>query len=158
MSGRPPDELSLALRHLHRRAGEPSTREIGKAISYSHTTVSHALNGSRCPSWRVVERIVGHLGGDVEEFRLLWLAVRETEDPLPPLPVRRADQTDSSQSQGPSDSAEQLESGRVASREDQPIRARLDINSGTLDFIVTPRTILAWIRDLREKGAPDDKP
>lgn len=52
--------LTVALRHLHRRAGEPSTREIGKAISYSHTTVAKILKdhvarpGGLSKRWSVI--------------------------------------------------------------------------------------------------------
>jgi len=83
--GEPPDELSVALRHLHRRKGEPSTRAIGKSIGYSHATVAYTLNGTRPATWAVVEAVVVHLGGDVEYFRELWIARRDRENPLPPL-------------------------------------------------------------------------
>ena len=85
MTGDPQDELSVALRHLHRRTGEPSTRVIGKSIGYSHATVAYTLNGTRPATWAVIEAIVVYLGGDVELFRGLWIAKREREDPLPPL-------------------------------------------------------------------------
>jgi hypothetical protein len=85
VSGEPHDELSVALRHLHRRSGEPSTRAIGKSIGYSHATVAYTLNGTRPATWVVVEAIVVHLGGDVEHFRKLWIARRDRDDPLPPL-------------------------------------------------------------------------
>lgn len=81
----PADELSVALRHLHRRKGEPSTRAISKLIGYSHTTIAYTLNGTRPATWAVIEAIVVHLGGDVEYFRGLWIAKRDREDPLPPL-------------------------------------------------------------------------
>jgi hypothetical protein len=85
VSGDAQDELCVALRHLHRRNGEPSTRTIGKSIGYSHATVAYTLNGTRPVTWVVVEAIVVHLGGDVEYFRDLWIARRDREDPLPPL-------------------------------------------------------------------------
>jgi hypothetical protein len=77
------DELTAALRRLHRDAGEPSTHEIGKKIRYSHTTVAKALKGTRCPSWPVTEAIVAYLNGDIEKFRSYWVAVRDVQDPLP---------------------------------------------------------------------------
>jgi hypothetical protein len=83
--GEPSDELSVALRHLHRRNGEPSTRLIGKSIGYSHATVAYTLNGTRPATWAVIEAVVVHLGGDLEYFRRLWIAKRDREDPLPPL-------------------------------------------------------------------------
>jgi Ig-like domain from next to BRCA1 gene/Helix-turn-helix domain len=75
-------DLVLALRQLHRHAGEPSTRDIAKAINYSHTTVAKAMNGDRCPSWPVLRAIVRGLHGDEDRFRELWVAVRDTEAPL----------------------------------------------------------------------------
>lgn len=83
MPGGPLDELAAALRRLHRRAGEPSTHEIGKGINYSHTTVAQALKCTRCPSWPVMTAIVTFLAGDLEEFRAYWVAVRDAQDPLP---------------------------------------------------------------------------
>lgn len=83
MTAGPLGDLATALRHLHRRAGEPTTREVGGKIGYSHTTVAQALSGTRCPRWTVVESIVVCLGGEPEEFRNLWKAVRDDQDPLP---------------------------------------------------------------------------
>lgn len=78
----PSDGLSIALLQLHRRTGEPSAREIAKAIGYSHTTVAQALSGARHPSWPVLSGIVEFLKGDVEEFRNYWIAVRDAEQPI----------------------------------------------------------------------------
>jgi hypothetical protein len=75
-------DLVLALRKLHRYAGEPSTRDIAKAINYSHTTVAKAMNGDRCPSWPVLRAIVRGLQGDEDHFRELWVAVRDIDAPL----------------------------------------------------------------------------
>jgi hypothetical protein len=83
MPGGPLDELTAALRRLYRDAGEPSTHEIGKGISYSHTTVAKALKGAQCPSWPVLEALVTYLNGDLEKFRWHWVAVRDAQDPLP---------------------------------------------------------------------------
>ncbi|MGH3974911.1 MAG: hypothetical protein ACRDS9_16525 [Pseudonocardiaceae bacterium] len=73
-------DLRTSLRRLHREAGEPSTRDIGKAINYSHTTVAQLLNGSRCPVWTTLQALVIHLGGDSVEFKRLWIAARDAED------------------------------------------------------------------------------
>ena len=83
MAGNPQEALATELRRLRRLAGEPSTREIARAISFSHTTVAQALNGSRCPRWNVVSAMVRHLRGDVETFRPLWQAVRDAAEPIP---------------------------------------------------------------------------
>ena len=69
--------LHPALRALHVRAGEPSTRVIARGIgSISHTTVSQTLRGDRVPSWPIFSKIVLQLGGDEDEFRDLWAAAR----------------------------------------------------------------------------------
>lgn len=94
MPDQPSDELARALRRLWRDAGEPSTRRIGKAIAYSHTVVSQALRGTRCPSWQIVEKIAVHLGGDKEELRRLWVAARDHEAPLAGPEPYRGDHAD----------------------------------------------------------------
>jgi hypothetical protein len=67
-----------SVRQLHRRAGEPSSRAIaGKVGDMSHTTVNLALRGPKVPSWPVVAKVVNALGGDVEEFRQVWLDAQE---------------------------------------------------------------------------------
>jgi hypothetical protein len=91
MPASPLDELAASLRRLHREAGEPSTHEIGKGISYSHTTVAQALKGAKCPSWPVVKALVTYLDGDIEIFRMHWVAVRDAEDPLPESAATAAD-------------------------------------------------------------------
>lgn len=82
----PVEELTLALRHLHRRAGEPSARVISKTVDYSNVTVHNVLYGRATCRWPTLEAIVRHLNGNVEQFRLLWLAARQAEDPLLPEP------------------------------------------------------------------------
>jgi hypothetical protein len=72
-------EFSVALRDLHLHAGEPSSREVARAIGgMSHTTVNLALRGTKVPSWPVAVKLVQHLGGDVEHFRQLWVETRES--------------------------------------------------------------------------------
>jgi hypothetical protein len=87
MLGDPLNELVAALRRLHREAGEPSTHEIGKRIGYSHTTVAKALDGTRCPSWPVLQALVEHLRGDLDAFKSYWVAVRDAQAPLPEPPA-----------------------------------------------------------------------
>lgn len=71
-------DLVVALRELHLRAGEPSTRSISKATGkqISHETVNQTLKGSVLPHWTTVEFIVKALEGDVETFRELWISAR----------------------------------------------------------------------------------
>ena len=80
--------LRPALRALHVRAGEPSTRVIARGIgSISHTTVSQTLRGDRVPSWPIFSKIVLQLGGDEDEFRDLWAAARHAGTPAEGLPA-----------------------------------------------------------------------
>ena len=68
-----------ALRELYLRAGEPSSRSVAVAIGgMSHTTVNSALRGTRLPTWPVAAKLVTHFGGDVDQFRPLWVEARET--------------------------------------------------------------------------------
>ncbi|GAA2878405.1 toll/interleukin-1 receptor domain-containing protein [Nonomuraea rubra] len=80
-------ELFAALRQLHLRAGEPSTRAIAKASDLSHTTVHSALRGPRVPSWPVLAKLVAALDGDEEEWRERWTATRDAGEQSAPLPI-----------------------------------------------------------------------
>ncbi|VVJ21485.1 Uncharacterised protein [Amycolatopsis camponoti] len=73
--------LSTALRELQLLAGEPSTRDIAGAISYSHTTVAQVLGGTKCPKWLPLLAVVTHLEGDPQLFKQLWVAARVSKDP-----------------------------------------------------------------------------
>ena len=84
LAGRDPlAQLRYRLQRLHRHNGEPSSREIsrraGKVIS--HTTVSGVLRCERNPRWGQLEAVVEALAGDLDEFRRLWIAVRDAEHP-----------------------------------------------------------------------------
>ncbi|MEU6729081.1 WD40 repeat domain-containing protein [Nonomuraea wenchangensis] len=78
----PLDVLRGSLKRLHRESGEPSTREIARRTGrvISHTTVSLVLQCRKNPRWQLLEIIVQALDGDVEEFRQLWISVRDSED------------------------------------------------------------------------------
>jgi len=75
--------LSETLRSLWLRKGGTSTRKLARRIGevtgepVSHTTVSVALAGRRVVSWPVIERMVKVLGGDIEEFRALWMEAQK---------------------------------------------------------------------------------
>jgi hypothetical protein len=75
-------ELRTRLKRLHRNDGEPSTREIAKrtGTAISHTTVHSTLRCLRTPQWGPLELVVEALRGDIEEFRRLWVAIRDAED------------------------------------------------------------------------------
>lgn len=74
--------LLRELRLLHRRAGEPSTREIAKAAGVaviSHSTVAAVLRGADVPRWDKLALVVSSLGGDIEVFRHLWIEARNAD-------------------------------------------------------------------------------
>jgi tetratricopeptide (TPR) repeat protein len=76
----PHRDLVDALHALHHRAGWPSLRHMAQEAGCSHTTVSNVFTSPRIPGWGVLEVIVEALGGDVSEFRSLWLAATRPDD------------------------------------------------------------------------------
>ena len=65
--------LNDALMKLLRKAGNPTYRSIGNALpGTAHTTVADCFGGRVVPRWNKLEEIVIYLGGDPEEFRVLW--------------------------------------------------------------------------------------
>ena len=97
------DLLRDQLRRLHLHAGKPSTREIARRIGsnvISHTTVHSVLRCAICPRWGNLELVVEALGGDIEEFRPIWISVQETPRP------RSAGRADAPQGQHMSDDSD----------------------------------------------------
>lgn len=91
------EQLRYRVRQLHRQGGEPSFRVIaqrtGKAIS--HTTVGNVLRCDSPPGWGPLELVVEALGGEPNEFRALWIAVREETSPLVlPTPLAWEEESD----------------------------------------------------------------
>ena len=73
----PHRELVMALRELHLRAGLPSVRRIAlRTSALGHDTVHRVLVGARVPGWGPLELVVEALGGDIEEFRQLWMSAQ----------------------------------------------------------------------------------
>ncbi len=70
----PSRDLIDALHALHHEAGWPSLRSLAREAGCSHTTVAAVFSSPRLPSWGVLELVVEAMGGDVGEFRRLWLA------------------------------------------------------------------------------------
>ena len=70
----PQRDLVEALHGLHHRAGWPSLRVLAREVGCSPTTVSAVFSSPRLPSWGVLELLVEAMGGDVEEFRALWVS------------------------------------------------------------------------------------
>ena len=93
----PHRDLVDALHDLHHKAGWPSLRTLAKAAGCSHTTVSTAFSSPRLPNWGLVELLVEAMGGDVQEFRAMWLSVGAgagtTADPQALLAGRRRELT-----------------------------------------------------------------
>jgi signal transduction histidine kinase len=81
------DQLRVRLNQLYREGGEPSTREVSQRTrrAMSHTTVNQVLRCAKTPRWNYLELVVEALGGSIEEFRALWVAVRNGESPVPEL-------------------------------------------------------------------------
>jgi tetratricopeptide (TPR) repeat protein len=81
-AGDPLGQLRNRLRRLHRLSGEPSVRVLSKRTGHAitHTTVHAVLRCERTPKWGPLELVIEALGGKVDEFRNLWVAVRDAED------------------------------------------------------------------------------
>ncbi|MEU7368568.1 hypothetical protein AB0B92_23975 [Streptomyces hygroscopicus] len=75
-------ELRSRLQRIRREAGDPSTREISRKAhgAVSHTTAHHVLRCQTVPSWGSLEPVVAALGGDIAEFKKLWIAARDFAD------------------------------------------------------------------------------
>jgi hypothetical protein len=159
VSEHPLADMSAALRHLHRQAGEPSTREIGGAIKYSHTTVAQALGGSRRCSWKVIEKIVVYLNGDVEIFRRLWVRMRDAEAPLPPLPNLQIPPSARLNSGPlyPVQTADQRQQSSPIPQKDERVEIIVDPRTGTRRFLVPPAIAREWIRDLGQEESSNDE-
>jgi len=82
-SSGPITNLFDRLHQIHLEAGEPSTRGIANNIGrgvISSSTVHNMFRGPRVPKWGFLELVVEALHGDIEEFRVLWLAARKAEE------------------------------------------------------------------------------
>lgn len=140
MNGDPLADLAAALHHLRRGAGEPSMREIARNIRYSHTAVTDAFKGLRCPTWPMLKAIVQHLGGDPTLFHQRWIAVRNRQNPVPEVLVGLDERT-----------ADEAEEGHAASAGGQVC---LTYSDGTHTFVFSSER-LAW-RFLKMRGGPFD--
>jgi tetratricopeptide (TPR) repeat protein len=83
----PRRDLADALHEVHHRAGWPSLRALAQEAGCSHTTVSAVFSSPKLPSWGVLELLVEAMGGDVPDFRDLWLVASAPSDaPTPGAP------------------------------------------------------------------------
>ncbi|MEU6674366.1 hypothetical protein [Streptomyces sp. NPDC046853] len=77
------EQLRYRLALLHRQSGEPSYRVVAQRTgAISHMTAGNVLRCESAPAWGPLELVVEVLGGDPEEFRALWIAVRDEVSPL----------------------------------------------------------------------------
>ncbi|MFF8549951.1 hypothetical protein ACF07Z_24125 [Streptomyces albidoflavus] len=78
------EHLRYRLLRLKRESGEPSLRVISRRTgdAVSRTTAGSVLNGVGLPRWGPLELVVEALGGDLDEFRELWVAARDEASPL----------------------------------------------------------------------------
>jgi hypothetical protein len=65
------------LRELRERAGQPSLRAMARTAHYSHTALAGAVSGGRLPSLELALAFVRACGGDEDEWRRRWHAVRD---------------------------------------------------------------------------------
>ncbi|GAA3950905.1 hypothetical protein [Actinoplanes auranticolor] len=82
----PAEPLRRRLKRLHREAGEPGTREIARRTGHRITygTVATVLRCTAVPRWESLELVVRALYGDCEEFKALWIGIRESQDGASP--------------------------------------------------------------------------
>jgi hypothetical protein len=69
---------------LYEKAGEPDTRRLAIHTGIPRATVEQVISGRKVPGWRITSRLVTQLGGDQEEFRILWKATRPGPAITPP--------------------------------------------------------------------------
>jgi hypothetical protein len=156
MAGQPRDNLSAALQHLRRQAGDPSFRKIAKATSYSHTTVAEAMTGARRVSWEAIQQIVSYLGGDVDEAKQLWLAARELEAPLPPVGEPHLSAPSEHRIQSDSPSAMGYRPGSTASLSSDSVEAIWDRTRSAWNFLIPPHLAPTVMKELVQEEHPDD--
>ncbi|MGW8947123.1 hypothetical protein [Streptomyces koyangensis] len=78
------EHLRYRLRRLWRESGEPSFRVISRRTgdAVGRTTVGTVLDCHGLPRWGPVELVVEALGGNLDQFRELWVAARDEAAPL----------------------------------------------------------------------------
>lgn len=86
------DELTT----MRVRAGNPSSRAVGKAISSNHWTVQRAFNGVTV-SWATLLKLLEFFGADEEkiaEIRNIWIVAKVTRssDYVGPLWSKKLDE------------------------------------------------------------------
>jgi transcriptional regulator with XRE-family HTH domain len=95
----PVHRFALEMRSLRLRAGDPALRELARAMSCSHSTVSAYLNGHRLPPPRQLKAFVLACKGDPVAWQLQLEAVRQGLSRRLPAPDKRG-ATKTSEPQG----------------------------------------------------------
>jgi hypothetical protein len=77
----PLSRLRHELQRLHRHRGEPSVRDIARRTggAITHSTVHAVLQCAKAPRWGPLELVVEALDGGIDEFRRLWVVVRDAQ-------------------------------------------------------------------------------
>ncbi|ARH89009.1 hypothetical protein STRMOE7_00080 [Streptomyces sp. MOE7] len=87
-------QFASAISCLQRQSGR-TIKETASEAGVSASYMSRIVNGTRLPSWGIVERIAEVCGGDLAELRDLWEAAQRPPAPdtdnRPPAPVQRKD-------------------------------------------------------------------
>jgi Helix-turn-helix domain len=89
----PLQQFAHDLRQVRQQAGNPTYQALAREVGYSASTLSEAASGRRLPSLEVTLAYVGGCRGDVNAWRVRWMAVREQVDAgrlTPPEPVPAA--------------------------------------------------------------------
>ncbi|MET7913540.1 helix-turn-helix transcriptional regulator [Streptomyces avermitilis] len=70
------EDFARYLVQLHARAGSPSRRDLAGRTGYGKSSISDAFAGRHLPTWPLVEKLVGVLGGEAGEARERWAAAK----------------------------------------------------------------------------------
>lgn len=76
----PARRFASQLRDLHREAGCPTQQWLAAQMNCAHSTVSAYLSGQRLPSWESTQAFVRACGGDIRQWRPLWIDARRALD------------------------------------------------------------------------------
>jgi hypothetical protein len=91
--GDPVERFAHQLLVAKRRAGDLSCRELSRRIARRHadvttasaSSITRAFKGKTLPKWDLVRALLLELdipGEDLPDWRQMWLAAREQEDPI----------------------------------------------------------------------------
>jgi len=85
--------FAAELRHLRKRAGNPTYRQLSERTHYAPSVLSAAARGARLPTWPVAHAFVQACGGEVQGWRERWRNVCDAvHPPLVGMPPAGTDQ------------------------------------------------------------------